>query len=264
MSACACILKKKKTQIELVCNKHAFVLRIRQWNLKSFLQTYRHSNDYSFLISTDIFTFTETLLIFLLKLALLRRIAVLRKQVCKKNVFKRKTASITVYVGQKSRHKLPNIELHVQVDWLIIYCFTSHSRIFHLYGDVTIDGEGLQNSGLCSALRAGSLSCHTCCDTGPWFFWSHPKDRPIQSPLTTRMGMRRTYSNPDPHGEVGKDWNGRTIYTNIVLHATVHDMYLAENFYIKFLNNSLLHVHPGVCVLFYPCVSASARNFLSN
>jgi hypothetical protein len=37
---------------------------------------------------------------------------------------------------------------------LIIYGFTSHSRIFHLYGDVTIAGEGLQNLGLCSALRA--------------------------------------------------------------------------------------------------------------
>jgi hypothetical protein len=30
----------------------------------------------------------------------------------------------------------------------------SRSRIFHLYGDVTIAGEGLQNLGLCSALRA--------------------------------------------------------------------------------------------------------------
>jgi hypothetical protein len=38
--------------------------------------------------------------------------------------------------------------------WLIIHGFTSHSRIFHLYGDVTIAGEGLQNLGLCSALRA--------------------------------------------------------------------------------------------------------------
>ena len=36
--------------------------------------------------------------------------------------------------------------------------------------------------------------------TGPRFFRSHPKDCPIQSPLTTRMGTRRTYSNPDPHG----------------------------------------------------------------
>jgi hypothetical protein len=40
------------------------------------------------------------------------------------------------------------------IDWLIIYGFTSRSRIFHLYGYVTIAGEGLQNLGLCSALRA--------------------------------------------------------------------------------------------------------------
>jgi hypothetical protein len=30
----------------------------------------------------------------------------------------------------------------------------SHSRIFYLYGDVTIAGEGLQILGLCSVLRA--------------------------------------------------------------------------------------------------------------
>jgi hypothetical protein len=36
----------------------------------------------------------------------------------------------------------------------LIDCFTSRSRIFHLYGDVTIAGEGLHNLGLCSALRA--------------------------------------------------------------------------------------------------------------
>jgi hypothetical protein len=50
--------------------------------------------------------------------------------------------------------------------------------------------------------REGSLSCHTCCETGPRFFRSHPKDLPIQLPLTTRMGMQRTYSNPDPHGAI--------------------------------------------------------------
>jgi hypothetical protein len=37
---------------------------------------------------------------------------------------------------------------------LFIYCFTSRSRIFHLYKDVTIAGEGLQNLDLCSALKA--------------------------------------------------------------------------------------------------------------
>jgi hypothetical protein len=32
--------------------------------------------------------------------------------------------------------------------------WTSFGLIFHLYGDVTIAGEGLQNLGLCSALWA--------------------------------------------------------------------------------------------------------------
>jgi hypothetical protein len=48
--------------------------------------------------------------------------------------------------------------------------------------------------------REGSLSCHTCCDTGPRFFPFHPKYRPTKSPLTTDLGMWRIYSNPDPHG----------------------------------------------------------------
>jgi hypothetical protein len=89
---------------------------------------------------------------------------------------------------------------------LIIYCFTSCSRIFHLHVDVTIADEGLQNLSLCSALRAfeqgGSLSCHTCCDTEPRFFQSHPKDRPIQSPLTKHEGIWRIYSNPDPQRQI--------------------------------------------------------------
>jgi hypothetical protein len=91
-------------------------------------------------------------------------------------------------------------------DWLIVYGFTSRSRIFHLYGNVTTAGEGLQNLGL--SRRSGplsrerSLSCHTYCDTGPRFFRSHPKDCPIQSPLTTCMGMWTIYSNRDPHGAI--------------------------------------------------------------
>ena len=42
------------------------------------------------------------------------------------------------------------------------------------------------------------------CHTGPRFFRAHPKDRPIQSPLTTREGIWRIYSNPDPHGVTKK------------------------------------------------------------
>jgi hypothetical protein len=35
-----------------------------------------------------------------------------------------------------------------KIDRLIIYCFTPGSRIYHLYGDIIIAGEGLQNLGL--------------------------------------------------------------------------------------------------------------------
>ena len=37
---------------------------------------------------------------------------------------------------------------------IFVFGLPSPLRIFHLYGDVTIAGEGLQNLGLCSALRA--------------------------------------------------------------------------------------------------------------
>jgi hypothetical protein len=51
------------------------------------------------------------------------------------------------------------------------------------------------------ARRSGPLSRENLyCVTGPQYFPSHPKDRPIQSPLTTHTGMWRTHSNLDPHG----------------------------------------------------------------
>jgi hypothetical protein len=40
------------------------------------------------------------------------------------------------------------------LDLFIVYCFTSRSRIFHSFGEVTIAGEGLENVSLCSVLRA--------------------------------------------------------------------------------------------------------------
>jgi hypothetical protein len=67
------------------------------------------------------------------------------------------------------------------IDWL--FTILRPAQEYFTYVDVTIAGEGLQNLGLCSALMAfaqgGILSCHTSCDTGPRFFRSHPKDRPI-------------------------------------------------------------------------------------
>jgi hypothetical protein len=51
-------------------------------------------------------------------------------------------------------------------------------REFLTHGDITIAGEGLQNLGLCSALRAfekgGGLSYHACCYMKPRFFRSRP------------------------------------------------------------------------------------------
>jgi hypothetical protein len=88
---------------------------------------------------------------------------------------------------------------------LIIYRFTSRLRNFHLYGDVTITGEGLQNLGLCSALSAfelGGIFIFTAVtrDFGFSSFIGYPNDRPIQSPLTTHKRVWRIYSNPYPHG----------------------------------------------------------------
>jgi hypothetical protein len=116
--------------------------------------------------------------------------------------------------------------LQHKIDWLIIYCYTSRSRIFQLYGDVTIAGEGLQNLGLRSTgplSREGSLSCHTCCDTGLRLFRSHPKDRSIQSPLMTHKGMWRIYSNRNLHGSVQ--------------HKTRHEYFP----YVHVVNDSILN-----------------------
>ena len=50
-----------------------------------------------------------------------------------------------------------------------------------IYGDDSISGEEMRNVGFCLALmeQEGSLSCHTCGDTGTRFLRSHLKDHPI-------------------------------------------------------------------------------------
>jgi hypothetical protein len=92
---------------------------------------------------------------------------------------------------------------------LIIYNgFTSRSRNCHLHmymetSPMPVKGCKIlayaRRSGPFTS-REGSLACHTCCDTGPRFFRSHPKDHPILSPLTTHKRMWKIYSIPDPHG----------------------------------------------------------------
>jgi hypothetical protein len=82
--------------------------------------------------------------------------------------------------------------------WLIIYCCTSRSRIFHLYGDVTIAGEGLQNWGLCSAFRVieqGGIFIV------PHRLWHRTSVFPVSSegPPQT-VASYDADANPDPHG----------------------------------------------------------------
>jgi hypothetical protein len=94
-----------------------------------------------------------------------------------------------------ARHEEADVIIIQRIDWLIIHWFTSHARIFHLYGDVSITGKGLQNLGLCLALRAfeqgGNFIVQHLLWHGTSIFQSHPKDHPIQSHLTTHKGMLR-------------------------------------------------------------------------
>jgi hypothetical protein len=108
----------------------------------------------------------------------------------------------------KKNYHMSGITFISRINW-------SRSTIFHLHGDITITGEGLQNLGLCSVLREGTLLCHICCDTGSRFFWSHPKDRPLQSLFYDTLchkGKWRIYSN--------LDWYQRKYVINIRYNTT--------------------------------------------
>jgi hypothetical protein len=67
-------------------------------------------------------------------------------------------------------------------------------EMFHFYGNITIAGERLQNIALRSVLRVfkqGGIFIlpKPLVIRGLGFFWSHPKDSPIQSPFTTPKWM---------------------------------------------------------------------------
>jgi hypothetical protein len=108
--------------------------------------------------------------------------------------------------------------------YMIIYTFAKKSEGLWIIRRHHYRWRAAKFKPIRSALRAlsreGSLSCHTCCDTGPRFFRFHPKDRPIQSPLTTHKGMWRIYSNPDPHGDKNKYfwfWYDKNLLLNIIM-----------------------------------------------
>jgi hypothetical protein len=82
-------------------------------------------------------------------------------------------------------------------NWLIIYCFTSHSKKFHLWTSIFEPMLGAQ-----SFWAGRDLHRATPAVKGGLFFRSHPMGRPIKSPITTRKGMKRTYYNPEPRGSM--------------------------------------------------------------
>jgi hypothetical protein len=87
------------------------------------------------------------------------------------------------------------------IDWLFTVLRPAQEYFTYMEtSPLPVKGCKILASAGCSGplSREGSLSCYTCCDTGLQFFRSHPKDRPIQSPLTTHEGVWRIYSNPDP------------------------------------------------------------------
>jgi hypothetical protein len=83
----------------------------------------------------------------------------------------------------------------------LVYCFTSRSRIFHLYGDVTITSEGLQNLGLWTALRAFEQGRIFMVTQGLSFSNLIQRTASFSCLLRhTHKGMWRIYFNLNSHG----------------------------------------------------------------
>jgi hypothetical protein len=104
---------------------------------------------------------------------------------------------------KKKNYEIKDFQLKRLIDWLFTVLRSAQEYFTYMEtSPMPVKGCKIwayaRRSGPLS--REGFLLCHTCCGTGPRFFRSHPKDRPIQSPLTTHKGMWRIYSNPDPHG----------------------------------------------------------------
>ena len=99
---------------------------------------------------------------------------------------------------------------HLTHSWLVVhvYCFMSSSNILHSYRDLTVTGDGLQNSGIWLALEAfvhlnkeESLSCYTCCDAG-------------------KQRILKTYSSTDLYIK----WNKSYFYGKLIIIA-YHQLY---------------------------------------
>jgi hypothetical protein len=152
---------------------------------------------------------------------------------------------------------------------LIIYGFTSRSRIFHLYGDGTIADEGLQNLGLCSALRAFQqreifIVLHLLQHGASIYTRSHPMDRPIYSRLLRHTrgceGSILTRILTGPHSVASYDtpgvcWGPILIPDDIVIilllqcldkqtgHKFRHNMCLLQAIFCSPLLNSFYYMY---------------------
>jgi hypothetical protein len=95
--------------------------------------------------------------------------------------------------------------IYYLIDWSIIYGFTSCSRNFHLYGDVTTAGEGLQNFGLCSALRVFQHGGIFIMPHLPWHgasVFPVSSEGPPHSVTSYDTEGMWIYSDSDPHGTI--------------------------------------------------------------
>jgi hypothetical protein len=78
----------------------------------------------------------------------------------------------------------------------VFLCLFVYSRLSNFSAirraAVTITGDGTANLDLSVALMAfsseGCSSCHTYCDTGPWFIRSHLKDRHPRPTMDSNRG----------------------------------------------------------------------------
>jgi hypothetical protein len=97
------------------------------------------------------------------------------------------------------------------IDYLM---FTSRSRIFHLYGDVTLPVKGCKILGLCSALRAF--------EQGGFFIVPHLLGHGASVFPVSSDGSPHSVTSYDTQGDVG-------IYFNLNPHGST----LHESFYFK-------------------------------
>lgn len=127
-------------------------------------------------------------------------------------------------------------------DWLIVYCYTFHSMVFHIYWDLAIVVEGLQH--LCLLRRLGplnkeeSLLCDTCSVTGPQAgFVILSEGSPHSVISNEKIEVPRNYSIPYPHGTFNKMFAWNDYLNNI--HAYIYVYYPA----IAPWCNAVMHVY---------------------